>query len=197
MAAMNPLRELLRHGQSYWLDNLTRGMIRSGELERRVREEGLRGVTSNPAIFNKAISSGHDYDEQIGALVREGLGVGAIYEELAVADIRDACDVLRPVWDESKGVDGYVSLEVSPYLAHDADATTEEACRLNARVDRPNVLIKIPGTAAAVPAIEACLYEGVNVNVTLLFSIESYEAVALAYMRALERRLAREREVET
>ncbi|MCZ6825016.1 MAG: bifunctional transaldolase/phosoglucose isomerase [Gemmatimonadetes bacterium] len=186
---MNPLHELLEHGQSYWLDNLTRGMIQSGELGRRVREAGLRGVTSNPAIFNKAISSGHDYDEQIGVLVREGVGIGAIYEELAVTDIRGACDVLRPVWDESEGVDGYVSLEVSPYLAHDADATIEEACRLNARVDRPNVFIKIPGTAAAVPAIEACLYKGVNINVTLLFSIESYEAVALAYMRALERRL--------
>ncbi|MEJ2311754.1 MAG: bifunctional transaldolase/phosoglucose isomerase [Gemmatimonadales bacterium] len=185
---MNPLHELLSHGQSYWLDNLTRGMIRSGELERRVRDDGLRGVTSNPAIFNKAISKGHDYDDQISELVAEGRAVGDIYEELVVRDIQDACDVLRPVWDGSRGVDGYVSLEVSPYLAHDTDATIDEACRLHAWVDRPNVLIKIPGTAAGVPAIEECTYRGVSVNVTLLFSIDSYEAIALAYIRGLERR---------
>jgi transaldolase/glucose-6-phosphate isomerase len=185
---MNPLHELLGHGQSYWLDNLTRGMIHSGELEQRVREDGLRGITSNPAIFNKAISEGHDYDDQISELVAEGRSVNDIYEELVVRDIQDACDILRPVWDDSKGVDGYVSLEVSPYLAHDTDATIEEACRLHARVDRPNVLIKIPGTAAGVPAIEECIYRGVSVNVTLLFSIGSYEAIALAYARGLERR---------
>jgi transaldolase/glucose-6-phosphate isomerase len=186
---MNPLHELLGHGQSYWLDNLTRGMIRSGELEQRVRDDGLRGVTSNPAIFNKAISKGHDYDDQISELVAEGRSVRNIYEELVVRDIQNACDVLRPVWDGSEGVDGYVSLEVSPYLAHDTDATIEEACRLYAWVDRPNVLIKIPGTAAGVPAIEECIFRGVSVNVTLLFSIRSYEAIALAYVQGLERRL--------
>jgi transaldolase/glucose-6-phosphate isomerase len=188
MAAMNALQELLEYGQSYWLDNLTRGMIQSGELERLVREEGLRGVTSNPAIFNKAISQGRDYDEQMSELIAAGRSVGDIYEELVVRDIQDACDALRPVWEESSGVDGYVSLEVSPYLAHDTDGTTAEALRLYAWVARPNVLIKIPGTAAGVPAIEECIYHGVNVNITLLFSIESYEAIALAYMRGLERR---------
>ena len=193
---MNPLHELLGHGQSYWLDNLTRGMIRSGELERRVREDGLRGVTSNPAIFNKAISKGRDYDDQISELVAEGRSVRDIYEELVVRDIQNACDALRPVWDGSEGVDGYVSLEVSPYLAHDTDATIEEACRLYAWVDRPNVLIKIPGTAAGVPAIEECIYRGVSVNVTLLFSIDSYEAIALAYVQGLERRLREGRPVD-
>ena len=188
MAEMNPLHDLMAYGQSYWLDNLTRGMIRSGELERRVREEGLRGVTSNPAIFNQAISKGRDYDEQIEELAASGRSVREVYEELVVRDIADACDVLRPVWEESAGVDGYVSLEVSPYLAHDTDGTVEEAAHLFARVDRPNVLIKIPGTAAGVPAIEECIHRGINVNITLLFSIASYEAVALAYMRGLESR---------
>jgi transaldolase/glucose-6-phosphate isomerase len=186
---MNPLLRLLEHGQSYWLDNLTRGMIRDGELERRVREEGLRGVTSNPAIFSKAISGGGEYDEQIEALAREGRSLQEIYEEVVVEDIRDACDVLRPVYDESDGRDGFVSLEVSPYLAHDTEGSIREARRLYRAVDRPNVLIKIPGTVAGVPAIEELLYEGINVNVTLLFSIEAYDAVARAHLRALERRL--------
>ena len=186
---MNALLELLEHGQSYWLDNLTRGKIESGELERRVREEGLRGVTSNPAIFHKAITRSADYDEDIRELADAGLPVAQIYERLVVDDIRDACDVLRPVYEESDGADGFVSLEVSPYLAHDTEGTIQEACRLHEAVDRPNVFIKIPGTAAGVPAIEECLARGVNINVTLLFSIESYEAVARAYLRALERRV--------
>ena len=186
---MNPLLRLLEHGQSYWLDNLTRGMIRDGELERRVREEGLRGVTSNPAIFSKAISGGGEYDDQIERLAREGRSLGEIYEEVVVEDIRGACDVLRPVYDESGGRDGFVSLEVSPWLAHDTEGSIREARRLFRAVDRPNVLIKIPGTEAGVPAIEELLYEGINVNVTLLFSIEAYEAVARAHIRALERRL--------
>ena len=186
---MNPLMHLIDHGQSYWIDNLTRSMIRDGELRRRVEEEGLRGVTSNPKIFSKAISQGEHYDEQIEELVREGRGVSAIYEALVVQDIRDACDILRPVYDESEGVDGFVSLEVSPYLAHDTEASIDEARRLFSAVDRPNVFIKIPGTAAGVPAIEQMLYQGVNINITLLFSIDAYEAVAEAYLRALERRV--------
>ncbi len=185
---MNPLLELLEHGQSYWLDNLTRGKLRSGELARRVEEEGLRGVTSNPSIFHKAITEGEEYDDEIEALVREGLSVGEIYERLAVSDIREACDVLRPVYDDSGGADGFVSLEVSPYLAHDTEGSLEEARRLFRAVDRPNVFIKIPGAPAGVPAIEEALFEGINVNITLLFSIGSYEAVAEAYLRALERR---------
>jgi len=185
---VNALKQLHEHGQSYWLDNLTRDMITGGELERRVREAGLRGVTSNPAIFHKAISGGTEYDEQIRDLALQGLGPGEIYERLTVADIRDACDILRPVYDSSGGADGFVSLEVSPYLVHDTEATMKEARRLFGEVDRPNVLIKIPGSEAGVPAIEQMLFEGVNVNITLLFSISSYEAVAEAYLRALERR---------
>ncbi len=186
---MNPLTELIRHGQSYWLDNLTRDMIMSGELERRVSEEGLRGVTSNPNIFNKAISQSHAYDDQIREAVAAGRSAPEIYEQLVIADIRSACDILRPVYDDSEGVDGYVSLEVSPHLAHDTDGSIEEARRLCKAVDRPNVFIKIPGTPAGVSAIEQLLFEGININITLLFSIQSYEAVAEAYMRALERRL--------
>ena len=186
---MESLLALLEHGQSYWLDNLTRDMIRDGSLARRVEQDGLRGVTSNPAIFHKAISSGSLYEDQIRELAESGLSVAGIYEELAVTDVREACDVLRPVWQSSDGVDGYVSLEVSPHLVHDTDASIEEARRLWEAVDRPNLMVKIPGTAAGVPAIEELLFDGVNVNVTLLFSIPAYEAVAEAYVRALTRRL--------
>ncbi|OIP28720.1 MAG: transaldolase [Deltaproteobacteria bacterium CG2_30_43_15] len=187
---MNPLLQLIEYGQSCWLDNLTRRMIRSGELKRRVDEQGLRGVTSNPAIFNNAISGSNDYDDQIRELVDKGLQIHEIYEQLVVTDIREACDVLRPVYDESDGIDGFISLEVSPYLAHDTEGTRIEGRRLFQTVDRPNLLIKVPGTPAGIPAIEEMLYEGININVTLLFSIQSYEAVAEAYIRALERRLA-------
>lgn len=186
---MNPLLQLLEHGQSYWLDNLTRGKIRSGELRRRVTEEGLRGVTSNPTIFNKAISQSHDYDEQIQQLIDEGRSSDEIYEALVIRDIQDACDVLRPVYDESGGLDGYISLEVSPHHAHDTLSSVAEARHLHSAVNRPNLLIKIPGSPEGVPAIEELLFEGINVNVTLLFAIDSYEAVAWAYIRALERRV--------
>lgn len=184
------LHSLLEHGQSYWLDNLTRAKLRGGELAQRVSEQGLRGVTSNPAIFHKAISGSGDYREQIDDLVGDGLGPYGIYEQLVLTDIRDACDVLRPVFDASKGADGFVSLELSPYLAHDADGSMRDARRLFRAVDRPNLMIKIPGTPAATATIEQMLYEGVNINITLLFSVERYEAVAEAYLRALERRLA-------
>ena len=187
---MEIFNDLLRHGQSYWLDSLGREMIRTGELELRVREQGLRGVTSNPAIFHKAISAGSDYDEQIEALTEAGASVEEIYESLVVTDIREACDILRPVYDESEGVDGYVSLEVSPHLVHDTEGSLTEARHLWTVVDRPNLMIKIPGTPAGVPAIEELLYEGVNVNVTLLFAVEAYEEVARAYLRALLRRAA-------
>lgn len=193
---MNPLLRLHEHGQSFWLDNLTREMIQNGALERRIAEEGLRGITSNPAIFNDAISGGEEYDEDIGQYAAEGLSVEAIYERLTVADVRAACDLLEPVFDASEGIDGYVSLEVSPHLAHQSQETLDEACRLYGEVDRPNVLIKIPGTPAGEPAIRRALVEGVNVNVTLLFAIEAYEAVAEAYLGALEERLAAGRRVD-
>ena len=185
---MNNLRQLIEQGQSFWMDNLTRGMIVHGELRKRVEEQGLRGITSNPSIFSKSISKSSEYDDQIRQLVEEKQGVHEIYEALVVKDIQDACDILRPVYEESDGVDGFVSLEVSPYLAHNAEGTVVEAKRLFQAVGRPNCFIKIPGTSACMPAIEECLYLGLNVNITLLFSIQSYEEVAYAYLRALERR---------
>jgi transaldolase len=193
---MKPLLRLIDYGQSYWLDNLSRKMILNGELEKRVSNQGLRGMTSNPSIFNNAISKSDDYDEQIARLVKEGKSTAAIYEALTVKDVQDACDILRPVYNESKGVDGYVSLEVSPYLAQHAEATMTEARYLFKTVNRPNLLIKIPGTDACLPAIEQMLYEGVNINITLLFSIESYEDVARAYINALERRINENKPVQ-
>lgn len=185
---MGKLTELINYGQSYWLDDLSRSMIKSGELKKRITQQGLRGMTSNPTIFYKAISKGQDYDGQIKQLVRENCPVHEIYEKLTVKDVQDACDLLKQVYDESGGSDGFVSLEVSPYLAHDTEGTMKEVRRLFGEVNRPNCFIKIPGTAEGVPAIEQMLYEGININITLLFSIESYEAVANAYVNALERR---------
>jgi len=187
---INPLHQLNRYGQAYWIDNLTRRMIKSGELKTRVAEYDLRGVTSNPAIFHKAIAGSNDYDAQIQRLVQEGLAIHEIYEQLIVTDIQDACDILRSVYDATEGMDGYVSLEVSPYLAHDTQGTMQEVRRLWHAVDRPNLFIKIPGTSRGVPAIEEMLYEGININITLLFSVRAYEAVAHAYIRAIERRVA-------
>ena len=189
MTEPNALRRLADHGQSFWMDSLDRGMIHSGALADLVREDGLRGITSNPAIFLKAIAGGEEYEEQIRELVDRGLSVEEIYEAIVVRDVQDACDVLAPVFEETEGGDGFVSLEVSPYVAHDAGATLEEARRLHAAVDRPNVYIKIPGTAAGLAAIEEALFSGINVNVTLLFSVDRYREVAEAYVRALERRV--------
>ncbi|MFQ5530953.1 MAG: transaldolase, partial [Gemmatimonadota bacterium] len=186
---MNALSQLSEFGQSYWLDNLSREMIRSGELQHRVEHEGLRGVTSNPAIFHKAISGGDAYDEEIASLVETGATIPDIYERLVVSDISDACDVLRPVFDGTNGLDGYVSLEVSPRLIHDARRSIEEGRRLWDAVNRSNLMIKIPGTPAGIPAIEELLFEGINVNVTLLFDVAAYDEVARAYARALTRRL--------
>ncbi len=186
---MNPLLKLVDHGQSYWLDNLTRDMIENGELEHRVAEEGLRGITSNPSTFSKAIRAGDSYDMQIKATVAQGHDdADGVYREIVTTDIQSACDTLRPVYDSSKGVDGFVSLEVSPHLARDTEASIEEARALWKRVDRPNLFIKIPGSVEGLPAIEQLLYEGINVNITLLFSVERYVEVAEAHMRALERR---------
>jgi transaldolase len=186
---MKPLFALEQCGQSYWLDNLTRRMIRTRELERRVKEQGLRGITANPATFHKAITGSHEYDEQIRQLVHEARTVTEIYEQLVITDVRNACDVLREAYETSQGTDGFVSLEVSPHLAYDTEGTMEEARRLFRRVDRPNLYIKVPGTSEGIPAIEQMLYEGININITLLFSIARYEAVAKAYLQALERRL--------
>lgn len=186
----NALDQLITCGQSYWMDNLTRHMILSGSLKKQIQEQGLRGVTSNPAIIHKAITGSDAYETQIAELVKAGYNSNELYEALIVQDVQYACDLLRPLYEETDGEDGLVSLEISPYLAHDSDGSIEEARRLWQAVDRPNVLIKIPGTAEGVSAIEQALYEGINVNVTLLFAIEEYETVARAYLRALERRHA-------
>ena len=186
---MNPLKELLKQGQSVWLDYIRRDLVRRGELKRLVEEDGIRGVTSNPTIFEKAIAGSTDYDEALGALLAQDpqADVEKLYEPLAVEDIQMAADVLRPVYDESDGADGYVSLEVSPHLAHDTERTISEAKRLRAAVGRPNVMIKVPATPAGIPAIEELIAAGVSVNVTLMFSMKHYEAVARAYIKGVER----------
>jgi transketolase len=189
---MNPLLKLIDHGQSYWIDNLTRRMISSGELRCRVEREGLRGMTSNPSTFRKSIAESTDYDAQIASLIasrRPTPEVQEICEALIVSDIQSACDILRPVYDRTSGLDGYVSLEISPHLAYHAEASIHTARRLFQAVNRPNLFIKIPGTQPGLAAIEQLLYEGININITLLFSVSRYEAVAEAYLRALERRL--------
>ena len=186
---MTSLTALLAQGQSPWLDYIRRSILTSGELRRMVEKDGITGVTINPTIFEKAIAGSHDYDDSIRELLaREpGLGPAELYERLAIDDVRGAADVLRPVYDRSDGTDGFVSLEVAPALAHDTPGTIAEARRLWAEVGRPNLLIKVPGTAEGVPAIEQLLSEGINVNVTLLFSLAQYEAVAQAYLRGAAR----------
>lgn len=183
------LSDLAAHGQSAWLDDLSRAMIVSGELARMVGQ-GVRGVTANPATFGKAITEGVEYSEEIAQLSSEGRNPCEVYERLAFADVRAACDILRSVYEQSGRIDGFVSLEVSPHLAHDTDGSISEAQRFWAAVDRPNLFIKIPGTQAGLPAIEELLFQGINVNITLLFSVARYEEVAGAYLRALERRAA-------
>jgi len=190
-ARENPLRLLAGHGQAVWLDYIQRGALRNGELARMIRDDDLRGVTSNPAIFEKAIAGSADYDRAIGLLAGRTIDAKSAYECLAIADIRDAADLLRPVYDRTAGRDGYVSLEVSPTLAQDGAGTLAEARRLWRALGRPNAMIKVPATPAGTQAIETLIAEGINVNVTLLFAREAYEAVALAYLRGLERRRAR------
>jgi len=182
------LAALLEAGTAPWLDQIRRSLIENGELERLVREDSLRGVTSNPAIFEKAILGSDDYDEDIERLAGEGLDANDIYLTLAVKDVQLACDVMRPVWEEANGADGFVSLEVEPGVAFDTDATLRQAHDLWERVDRPNVLIKIPATEEGMPAIEEAIAAGINVNVTLLFKVEAYEKVAERYIKGLERR---------
>jgi transaldolase len=188
----NPLRELARYGQSVWYDSLRRGILVSGELARYVEEDGLAGLTTNPAIYEKAISGSRDYDAELATLLpRRDLDAKTIYEELALHDIQAAADLLRPVYERTARRDGYVSLEVAPMVAHDADATRVEARRLWRALGRENVMIKVPGTPEALPAIRALLSEGVNVNVTLLFSRGTYARVAEEHLAALEDRAAR------
>ena len=185
-----PLATLTALGTSVWLDQIRRSMIETGELERLLRQDSVVGVTSNPSIFEKAILGSPDYDERLAELAPTGADAQAIYEDLAIADIQGAADVLRPVYDATNGRDGYVSLEVSPDLARDTDGTLAAAKDLWARVERPNAMIKIPGTPEGVPAVRAAIAAGINVNVTLLFAVGAYEAVAEAYVAGLEDRAA-------
>src|SRR5918998_95997 len=188
-AGVNPrLAALTEAGVSVWLDQIRRRLITTGELQRLVEEDSLRGVTSNPAIFEKAILGSDDYDQDIEKLAREGLAANEIYLNLAMKDVQMACDVLAPVHDATGGRDGFVSLEVEPSLAHDTEGTLGEARELWNAVDRPNVMIKIPGTPEGLPAIEEAIADGINVNVTLLFSVDAYETVTEAYIKGLERR---------
>ena len=184
----NPLMRLTALGQSVWYDYITRELLSSGRLGRLIEEDGLRGMTSNPTIFEKAISGSDDYDEDIRQLAALGKTPQEIFEGLSVADVRAACDAFRPVYDTSGGADGLVSLEVSPELAHDTAGTIAEARRLWAAVDRPNAMIKIPGTREGLPAIEESLAQGISINITLLFAVSRYEEVIEAFFRALERR---------
>ncbi len=177
-------------GQSLWLDNISRSLITSGNLARLITDDGLQGMTSNPSIFDKAFSEGTDYDSDIRQQARAGAGTQEIYDALTIADIQAALDLFRPVYEASRALDGYVSLEVSPLLARDSQQTLSEARRLWNALNRPNTMIKIPGTAEGLPAIEEALYEGININVTLLFSVDAYEKVAQAHIRALKRRHA-------
>lgn len=186
----NPLFQLTAQGQSVWLDSIRRNQIRTGELKTLIETMAVRGETSNPSIFEKAILSSQDYDDDISVLAAQGRTAEEIYEKLATDDVRDACDMFRPLYDETEGGDGFVSIEVSPKLAANTDGTLEEVRRLWQAVARPNLMVKIPGTKEGIPAIEQALYEGYNINVTLLFAVEAYEAVARAYVRALERRRA-------
>ena len=194
--SQTPLHDLHAHGQSVWLDFLSRDLVDSGELARLVADEGVRGMTSNPTIFQEAIKGSDTYDADVRRLGADGLSPAAMFEAIAVDDISAACDVLRPVFDESGMTDGFVSLEVSPRLAHDTQATIDEARRLAAAVDRPNLMIKVPATPAGLPAVETLLTEGVNVNITLIFAQAVYRGVVDAYLRALENRSARGESVD-
>jgi transaldolase len=187
----NPLVRLGELGQSPWYDYITRDLLASGELSRLIREDGLRGMTSNPTIFEKAIAGSRLYDDEIRSLTDLGKGAGEIFETLAVADVRAACDLFAPVYQATGGVDGLVSLEVSPTLAHDTEGTIHEAERLWRMVDRPNAMIKIPGTRAGLPAITHSIAAGISVNVTLLFSVERYAEVIDAFLEGMDQRLSR------
>ncbi len=191
----NHLIEIKQYGQSIWMDNLTRDIIKSGELKGLVENGGICGITTNPAIFEKAMMGNAIYDADIEAGVRAGLPIDKIYESLTFEDIRNACDILRPVYESSGGLDGYVSIEVPPTIAHDTTATINEARRYYQEIGRENVMIKIPGTEEGLPAVEQVISEGINVNVTLLFSVDSYIETAWTYIRGLEKRAAQNQDI--
>jgi len=186
----NPLKRVEALGQSIWLDYIRRDLITSGRLRRLIEEDGLRGITSNPAIFEKAIVESHEYDDDIRSLALRGKSAEEIYEAVSQKDVQKAADELRPVFDKTDGRDGYVSLEVNPHLAHDAQATLVEARRLWRALNRPNVFVKVPATAEGLPVIQQLITEGINVNVTLLFGLPRYRQVAEAYIAGIEARVA-------
>jgi transaldolase/glucose-6-phosphate isomerase len=193
----NPLQQLAKVGQSFWLDNLGRGLITSGELERLIRDDGLRGITSNPTIFEKSLASSDEYDPEMQRLAQQGASNEEIFESLAIHDIRRAADLLRPVYKATSGQDGFVSLELPPFLATDTERSVREAKRLFATIGRANVMIKVPGTAEGIPAIERLIAEGVNVNITLLFSLDNYAKVIEAYLHGMERRREQGKPIDT
>jgi transaldolase len=191
MPTQNPILEIEnKYGQSIWMDNLSRNIIESGELKQFITDKGIRGITSNPAIFEKAIAGNQVYDQAIEAGIEAHKSVQEIYEDLVFSDIRNACDIFMPVYQESDGLDGYVSIEVPPNLAKDTESTIREARRYYQTIDRPNLMIKIPGTPEGLPAVEQAISEGMSINVTLLFAVESYIDTAWAYIRGLEKRAA-------
>ncbi|MBP0019508.1 MAG: transaldolase [Cyanobacteria bacterium SBLK] len=196
MTAANPIFQIEKEfHQSIWMDNLSRDLIESGELKALIGSRGIFGITSNPAIFEKAIAGNKIYDADIEAGIKAGKSTLEIYEALVFDDIRKACDIFKPVYDESKGLDGYVSIEVPPTIAKDTDSTIKEAIRYYNAIARENVMIKIPGTPEGLPAVEAAIAEGINVNVTLLFSVQSYIDTAWAYIKGLEKRVSEGKDI--
>jgi transaldolase len=194
-AAVNHILEIKDFGQSIWMDNLSRDLVQSGELIDWIENQGVRGVTSNPAIFEKAIAGNAIYDADIEAGIRAKKSVLEIYESLTFDDIRNACDIFRPIYDQTNGLDGYISIEVPPTISNDTQTTITEARRYHQVIDRPNVMIKIPGTAAGLPAVEQVIADGISVNVTLLFSVQSYIDTAWVYIRGLEARVAADQDI--
>ncbi len=192
---MNRIKALGQAGQSIWLDFMQRSLVTKGELERLIENDGICGLTSNPTIFQKAVESSQDYDELFAKMAPQGKSVAQVYDALTLRDIQDAARIFRPVWEASTHRDGYCSLEVSPKLGNDTKGSVEEARRLWKALGAPNVMIKIPGTPEGVPAIEQCISEGININITLLFSQEAYRSVAEAYLRGLERRVKENKDV--
>src|SRR5919107_5057595 len=188
--AKSRLHELAERGQSIWFDTLSRDLVHSGELKRMMEEDAVTGVTSNPTIFQKALSSGDAYDEDMKKLLADTDDPEKIFMALALQDIRDACDVLMPAYEKSGGADGYVSMEVLPGLAYDTQGTFDQARWIAKEVERPNLMVKIPATRAGLPAIEDCIAHGTSINITLIFSLARYRAVVEAYLRGLERLVA-------
>ncbi len=182
----NPLIQLEELGQSVWLDFINHDLIASGDLKRLIDDDGLSGITSNPAIFEKAISESHDYDHDISIMLKEGKDAKTIYETICLKDLQMAADAFRPIYEKTNSDDGYISMEVDPHLAYDTKGTIEEARRLWAALNRPNVFIKVPATKEGLPAIQQLISEGINVNITLLFGLPRYRQVAEAYLSGLE-----------